>query len=588
MKKYIVSLFFITLLSGCGGENSGLPSQGEIGLDPVSPQDPRIIDASLIALDKIGDFIIGNTIQANSNCIGNGCATAKTSYQWFVDVNDDGVFDDNDLIIDSKSFTYEKEHYGHKIKLIAKLVSDMGESSIEYYNIYGKLVPIEIITSGIKHNSAVNVIKFNDGRYFSYTIGDQALTEINTDSSDVQAIEYNTTSAIVVQKNGLRETNQSIPGLSDIDVTQLLDFKRCGKGFAALMENGELLLLGDFSEPSVVKPQEKIFGSKNLCASIDFDGHMTLFTDGHVDRAAIALYMNEMKESFTFDEVLNVGDFYGLAKLKDSGDVIVFGRNGNGACEHSICPQIGSSHLVLDYGSPIKSIVGGQRGFSLLLENGEVHHRGFISNTGDIETGDYGQQQLQNGSFTSLFSNERFNNQSTLSGSISGYSYAAERINGEIIAYGSEVYSDDYQFSHLNSTDVVQFIDDFEQMIFVEESGKVWVKNHDVLTYPDAYVYQTNSMFLKGASANRASALLFEDGVLRLFGRKKETGSVSDIDVVEINNVVDVGSTFNGFVYIDGGGDIYFRLGEDKLVFEAGEDFISESNITDNIDVRHY
>ncbi|EGR2831867.1 hypothetical protein DVZ93_18450 [Vibrio cholerae] len=588
MKKYIATLSFIALLSGCGGENSGLPSQGGIGIGPIFPQEPRIIDASIISLEKFGDFSIGNTIQADSNCIGNGCSTAKTIYQWVVDINDDGVFDDNDLIIHSESFTFKKEHYGHKIKLIAKLESDVGESSIEYYNIYDKLVPIEIITSGTKHDSTLNVIKFNDGRYFSYTTGDQIITEINTDSSDIQSIEYSQTSAVVIQENGLRETNQSILGLSDIDVRNLLDFKHCGKGFAALMKNGDLRLLGDFTEPSLAKPQAKIFGSTTFCASIDFDGHMTLFTDGHIDRASVALYMNDIKETFIFDEVLYTGDFYGLAKLKDSGDVIVFGRNGNGACEHSICPQIGTSHLVLDYGSPITSIVGGQRGFSMLLENGEVHHRGFISNTGGIETGDYGQQQLEHGSFSSLFSNERFNNQNASSGSISGYSYAAERANGEIIAYGSEVYTNDYQFSHLNSTDVVQFIDDFEQMIFVEDSGKVWVKNHDVLTYPDAYVYQTNSMFLKGASANRASALLFEDGVLRLFGRKKETGSVSDIDVVEINNVVDVGSTFNGFVYIDGDGDIYFRLGEDKLVFEAGEAFISESNVADNIDVKHY
>lgn len=270
----------------------------------------------------------------------------------------------------------------------------MGESSIEYYNIYDKLVPIEIITSGNKHDSTVNVIKFNDGRYFSYTTLDETISEINTDSSDIQSIEYSPTSAVVIQENGLRETNQSILGLSDIDVRNLLDFKHCGKGFAALMKNGELRLLGDFAEQSLEKPQAKIFGSTTFCASIDFDGHMTLFTDGNVDRAAVALYMNDIKETFIVDKVLYTGDFYGLAKLKDSGDVIVFGRNGNGACEHSVCPQIGTSHLVLDYGSPITSIVGGQRGFSLLLENGEVHHRGFISNTGGIETGDYGQQQL--------------------------------------------------------------------------------------------------------------------------------------------------------------------------------------------------
>lgn len=67
MNKYIVTLSFIALLSGCGGENSGLPSQGGIGIGPIFPQDPRIIDASIIGLEKFGDFSIGNTIQADSN-----------------------------------------------------------------------------------------------------------------------------------------------------------------------------------------------------------------------------------------------------------------------------------------------------------------------------------------------------------------------------------------------------------------------------------------------------------------------------------------------------------------------------------------
>ena len=140
MKHYLLSLpFALLLMSGCSGENSGMPSQGNnsSGGDNNTYSQPPVITS----LSKAGLSKPDNTVAALHTCFQ--CDMNKTVFTWIVDRNNDGIFSIIDVNGEPVDNVTEETHmslnedYSHRIRLSAIAYSPDGAASYEEeYAIY--------------------------------------------------------------------------------------------------------------------------------------------------------------------------------------------------------------------------------------------------------------------------------------------------------------------------------------------------------------------------------------------------------------------------------------------------------------------
>ncbi|MBE1275286.1 hypothetical protein [Enterovibrio baiacu] len=271
------------IFSGCGGENSGIPSQGK----PVDGGTPAPIDDEprpvTTSLSKIGQLIVGDTVAADYTC--DDCNRGLTTYLWQIDRNNDGIFGNtievdgkfiSDLSATTDSITIENIDVAKKVRLSVVTYSESGKySAEEQYSVYAR--------------NAVN----------SYYPGRLSVAALRNDGT---AFSWGSTSS-----NGLDLTN-----------VKSVDTYLGGSNFAALKEDNTLIYWGllNGTEPNAAGAAVS-FGALSIWKQ---DGSVVTLggsSFGGDSSAVASLLTSGVKEI--------VENQYCFSALKDNGDVVFWG-----------------------------------------------------------------------------------------------------------------------------------------------------------------------------------------------------------------------------------------------------------------------
>ncbi len=410
MNKIIFYIFCLTLLIGCGGENSGLPSQSN------EQQDSGKEQPIITSLSKVGELAAGNTITSTSVC--KSCDTSKTVYKWIVDSNDNGIFGDsitvNGLLVQDReivgnSITVLDSEVGVEIQLSAQAfsVNSQASSNIEY-NVYKRRFLVDavgtyggfwaLLNTGdlvrlgrYDNNHNGDLIDFNDKFKEIGTAWDwynYAITEtgkliysgpyissygVTGIDADVVSVVGNRAAAVALKSTGsvIAFGTESYGGVIPASVeTELYDITKVVAGdysFTALRKDGKVFSWGltDIGSINDIDNNniKDVFSNEVAFAALKNDGSVVTWGYSKLDYPSNGMGTGSDSSGVDFTGGVKtiIPSRFAFAAIKNDDSVVAWGNTPYGGDSSSV-----------DFSGGVTSIVASLKAFSALKKNGEV------------------------------------------------------------------------------------------------------------------------------------------------------------------------------------------------------------------------
>ncbi|MGD8171240.1 RCC1 domain-containing protein [Vibrio sp. TRT 21S02] len=390
-----VLLGLSTVLFGCGGENSGLPSQKQINEDNSGGNETYSNPPLITRLAKSSDLTSGNTISAISVC--ENCDPSKTVYQWVIDSNGNSIFGDSitvdgvlvkDREVEADQISILDSEVGAKIKLSAQAASPNGRVySASEYNIYKRRFLVDAVGTYGGFWALLNtgdIVRL--GVYDNNHGGDQLDIEDKfvTIGSAWEWYNYAITEAGKLIYSGPYISSHGVTGI-DADVTSVVGNRGAA---AALKSTGEVVTFGSDSYGGIVPASieaelydiTKVVAGDYSFTALRKDGKV--FSWGNTDIGSITTTDNSNIKDIFANEVA-------FAALKNDGSVVTWGyskldypSNGEGT---------GSDSSSVDFlsGGGVKTIIASRFAFAAIKQDDSVVTWGNAPYGGDSSSVDF-------------------------------------------------------------------------------------------------------------------------------------------------------------------------------------------------------